>query len=70
MPQLLRTEFKKTTTENNQDTVQFSKNPLTAVFCPNCFNLFNLHFVKKQHECVNVAIALELVTLELVIGLY
>ncbi|KAL9961823.1 hypothetical protein ACROYT_G028308 [Oculina patagonica] len=40
--------------------IQFSKNPLTAVFCPNCFNLFNLHFVKKQRECVNVAIALEL----------
>ncbi|KAL9983184.1 hypothetical protein ACROYT_G005320 [Oculina patagonica] len=59
-------EYIATTAENRikkqQKTskIQFSKNPLTAVFCPNCFNMFNLHFVKKQHECVNVAIALEL----------
>ncbi len=60
-----RTEIKTTTTKTSK--IQFSKNPLTAVFCPNCFNMFYLHFVKKHHECVNEAIAL---FLELVIGLY
>ncbi|KAL9965990.1 hypothetical protein ACROYT_G023994 [Oculina patagonica] len=59
----LRTEKKQQ--QQKTSKIQFSKNPLIAVLCPNCFNMFNLHFVKKHHECVNVAIALELV-----IGLY